>query len=102
MFLNLLGILRNKHDQLIPYEFREDDVSAGDLGGKLVDLTTLPAEDRDLFVGFLKMADKAAAHLTMPAKHPWEDAHVAITLICRYLKVHLYYPAGQILEGAVP
>jgi hypothetical protein len=102
MYLNVLGISKNKHDQLVPSVFRDDDLSAEDLGGKLVDLTTLPADDRDLFIGFLKMADKGAAHLTMPMKHPWKETHVAISRICRYLKVYLYDPASETLEGTVP
>jgi hypothetical protein len=52
MYLNALGISKNKHDQLIPFVFRDDDVSAEDLGGKLVDLALVPEADRNLFVGF--------------------------------------------------
>ncbi len=102
MYLNVLGISKNKNDQLVRPVFRDDDVNAEDLGGKLVDLTTLPAGDRDLFIGFLKMADKGAAHLTVPMTQPWEETHVAISRICRYLQIHLYDPAGETLEGAAP
>jgi hypothetical protein len=102
MYVNALGISKTKHDQLVPSVFRDDDVSAEDLGGTLIDLATLSADDRHLFVGFLKMADKGAAHLTVPMKHPWEETHVAISRICWHLKVCLYDPAGMTLEGAVP
>jgi lipopolysaccharide biosynthesis glycosyltransferase len=102
MYLNVLGISKNRHDQLTTSVFRADDVSAEDLGGRLVDVATLPATDRDLFVGFLKMADKGAAHLTTPMKHSWEETHTAISRICHYLKVQLYGPVGKTLEKAVP
>jgi hypothetical protein len=82
--------------------FRDDDVSAENLGGKLVDLKSLPEADRDLFIGFLKMADKAAAHLTKPMKHPLENTHIAISRICLYLQTYLYNPAGKTLKAAVP
>lgn len=48
------------------------------------------------------MADKGAAHLTTPMKHPWEETHIAISRICYYLRVHLYDAAGKTLEQAVP
>jgi hypothetical protein len=102
MFLNVLGISKDKNDQLIPFVFRRDDVSAEDLGGWLVDLATLPAADRFLFIGFLKMVDKGAAHLTTPMKHPLEDTHNAISRILHYLKVNLYDAVGRPLEQSVP
>jgi hypothetical protein len=102
IYLNALGICRNKRDHLVPTRFREHDVSVEDLGGMLVNLDRLPACDQDLFKGFLKMADKAAAHLTIPMPHPVEDTHIAISRICHYLKVHLFDSAGKPFEGAVP
>jgi hypothetical protein len=51
-----------------------------------------------LFIGFLKMADKAAAHLTMPMKHPWERTHEVIALICEYLKLQLYARTGRAFD----
>ena len=102
MYLNVLGISKNNRDELVRSGFRDDDVSAEDLGGKLVDLGALTDSDKDLFIGFLKMADKGAAHLTIPMKHPWENTHAAVSRICYYLKTHLYAPAGRTLKEAAP
>jgi hypothetical protein len=69
MYLNVLGISKNRHDVLVPSRPQDDDVSAGDLGGTLVEIATLTPEDVSLFTGFLRMVDKGAAHLTMPMQH---------------------------------
>ena len=90
MYLNMLGIHKNRKDQLVPNQFWPDDVSVEDLGGKFIDIKSLSFSDRELFIGFLKMADKGAAHLTLPYKHPWERTHEAIERIMYYLKVNLY------------
>ncbi|MBA7695407.1 hypothetical protein ES703_104033 [subsurface metagenome] len=91
MYLNMLGIRRSdRNDKLVAMKFRPDDVSVKDLCGKLVDVTSLPALDYDLFVGFLRMADKGAAHLTMPMNHPWQRTHEAIERIVYYLQTNLY------------
>ncbi len=65
------------------------------MNGKFVDVTTLSDTDKKLFVRFIRMADKAGAHLTTPAKHDWEDTHEAIRRICLYLRTHLYTPASK-------
>lgn len=91
LFLNLLGIKRNaKNDSLQACDPWDDDVSSVDLGGTFVDIGTLSPQDVKLFTGFLKMADKAAAHFTLPMRHPWEEAHEAIERIQHYLRIHLY------------
>jgi hypothetical protein len=91
LFLNLLGIKRNvKDDFLQPCRAWDDDVSSVDLGGTFVDIGSLPTRDVELFTGFLKMADKAAAHFSRPERRPWEDAHEAIERIVHYLGIHLY------------
>ena len=92
MFLNMLGISRNpRNDAVIQRKkCRDDEVNAEDLGGELVDLAKLAPEDVTLFCGFLKMADKAAAHLTTPAEHPWQHTHKAIARICHHVKTNLY------------
>jgi len=95
MYLNVLGISKDKHDNLVKKQFQTDDVSAEDLGGSLVDVAKIPKADNDLFVGFLKMVDKGAAHLTLPMKHPWESTHDAIDLIVAYLKEYVYKPTGN-------
>ena len=91
MFLNMLGISRNRRgDALIQKRFRDDEVNVEDLGGKLVDPAKLAAEDATLFRGFLQMADKAAAHFSTPMEHPWQRTHEAISRICYHLKANLY------------
>jgi hypothetical protein len=75
IYLNVLGVSKNRHDVLQPTRFQEDDVSAADLGGGSIDISTLTPDDISLFTGFLKMADKGAAHLTMPMQHPVDQTH---------------------------
>lgn len=70
IYLNIRGIAKNRHDLLVPFRPQDDDVSAHDLGGTLVETAGLAPADTALFVGFLKMADKGAAHLTMPNAPP--------------------------------
>jgi hypothetical protein len=64
LFLNVLGIGKQSGvlDRFLP---RSDDVTVDDLGGILIDPATLPAAERELFLNFLNMADKAAAHFTI-------------------------------------
>ena len=62
MYLNVLGVAKNKHDVLVPLRPKDDDVSAADLGGTLIDIAALTPGDVALLTGFLKMADKGAAH----------------------------------------
>ena len=95
MYLNVLGISRNYKDELIEKKFKEDDISATDLGGNLVDIEELPDNEYNLIVGFLKMADKGAAHLTMPYNHPVNETYKAIELIIKLIKEHIYIPVGR-------
>ncbi len=91
LYLNLLGIKRNsKDDSLQACDPWDDDVSSLDLGGTFVEIDSLLPKDVKLFTGFLKMADKAAAHFTLPMRHPWEETHEAIERIQHHLKIHLY------------
>ena len=90
MYLNVLGIKMGKNG-LMKMDFRKDDISAQDLGGELVDVPKIPLKDGDLFMGFLKMADKNV-HLTQPMNHPWNKTRKAIDLIVTYLKKYLYVP----------
>jgi hypothetical protein len=93
IILNLVGIGKEPKG-LKPFLFKPDDVGADDLGGKLVTFP-LPAADDDLFSGFLRMADKAAAHFTTPIDHPWERSHEAIVRIYDYAKLHVYNATGR-------
>lgn len=95
MYLNVLGIIKDWHDKLVPNRFRADDVSAEDLGGTLVDPGTLSQNDQDLLIGFHRMVDKGAAHLTIPMSHPVSDTHTAIHLILELVKSNLYDRTGR-------
>lgn len=93
-YLNMLGIGKSG-DVLVPYDFKKDDVSFEDLGGKLVDVSTLTADECGLLLGFIIMADKAGAHFTLRSDHPWERTSDAIEWIYRHLKVNLYDAAHR-------
>lgn len=95
--LNLIGIGKDKNGIPKAFTFEPDDVSAADLGGKLLDVSRLSPADDELFRGFLRMADKAAAHFTLPFAHPWERSHEAIFRIHHHLNAHLYGPAGKVI-----
>jgi hypothetical protein len=101
LFLNFLGIGK-ENGKPCPFRSRADDVDAQDLGGKLIDLATLPPGDEALFMEFLKMADKAAAHFTTPIVHDWSKTHEMILRIHHYLKVNLYDHTGRRFEDAIP
>jgi len=101
MFLNVVGVTKNRRGLLVPSRPRADDVSAIDLGGTLVDIGAMTPDDVTLLTGFLKMADKGAAHLTMPMRHPVEQTHIAVTRICDLVKAHLYEATGRTFEVAI-
>jgi hypothetical protein len=94
LFLNVLGVGK-KGGVLDCFAPQPDDVTVEDLGGKLLDPAALPTADRDLFLGFLTMADKAAAHFTLPMNHDWTKTHDVIRRIHHYLNVNLYDQAGR-------
>lgn len=93
IYLNVLGIRVGKNG-LMENIFRPDDISAKDLGGRLVDVGKIPASDKALFEEFLRMADKNA-HLTKPMKHRWENTNEKIDLIVNYMKEYLYLPTKR-------
>jgi hypothetical protein len=99
IYVNVLGLFRsdkaNKLYSKDHKDFRDDDVSASELGGSLVNLNSMSEDDRKLLLAFMLMADKASAHLTKPKNHDWQDAHEAIRRICQFLKAHLYEPTGR-------
>ncbi len=101
MYLNVLGVSKNKHDVLVPFRPKDDDVNATDLGGISIDIAALTADDVTLLTGFLKMADKGAAHLTLPMPHPVEQTHIAIIRICELVKAHLYDATGRAFEVSI-
>jgi len=98
MYLNVLGVAKNKHDALVPSRPKDDDVSAADLGGTSIDIGALTPDDISLLTGFLRMADKGAAHLTMPMAHPVEQTHIAIVRICELVKAQQYDTTGRNFE----
>lgn len=80
MLLQFMGIgLDRGKGELKRCSFEPDDVSIEDLGGSLADIGVLNADTsrRDLLVGFIKMAHKAGAHMTIPDKRPCERTHEA-------------------------
>ena len=97
MFWNLMGVGKDRDGALKPFRFENDDVSAEDLGGKLLDVPGLTVEDDELFRVFIRMADKAAAHFTLPFDHPWERSHEAILRIYQLVSANLYEPAGRFI-----
>jgi hypothetical protein len=101
MYLNVLGVSKNRQDVLVPGRPQDDDVSAADLGGTSVQIGTLTPDDVTLFTGFLRMADKGAAHLTMPMQHPVDQTHIAVVRICELVKAHLYDTTGRTFEIAI-
>jgi hypothetical protein len=100
LFLNVLGIGK-QGQSLAPYKPQVDDVTAVDLGGLNVELTALPIDEQTLLFDFLKMADKAAAHFTIPIAHDWAKAHEVILRIHHYLKVYLYDHTGRVFIGGL-
>jgi len=72
------------------------------MGGVLLDPNALSATDRDLFLNFLVMADKAAAHFTLPMNHDWTKTHDVILRIHHYLMVNLYNHTGRLFQDATP
>jgi hypothetical protein len=103
LFLNVLGINRDKTGPALSCHIpHPDDVTADDLGGLLIDPATLPARERQLFLDFLKMADKAAAHFTVPITHDWTKTHDVVLRVHHHLKVCLYDYTGRTLRDATP
>ena len=90
MYLNVLGISKASNTKLSEMKFKNDDVSAEDLGGKLVDIKTLTADEIDLLWNFLIMVDKGAAHLTLPKTQKWQKSHEAIEKILELVKKYIY------------
>jgi hypothetical protein len=93
-YLHLLGVGK-KSGRLCAFEPRQDDITVDDLGGRRIDAAKLPPDEQRLFLDFLTMADKAAAHLTVPRDHDWAKTHDVIKLIHNYLKTNLYGPASR-------
>ena len=94
LYLNVFGVGK-KGGALCAFSPQEDDVTVDDLGGILLDPAKLPAVEQKLFLDFLIMADKAAAHFTTPKNHDSSTTHDVIKLIHGYMKSNLYGPAGR-------
>jgi hypothetical protein len=93
-YLSMLGIGK-RGDVLAPFVVQEDDVTFEDLGGTLVDISTLTADECELLLGFIIMADKAGAHFTLRKVHPWERTHEAIEWIYHHVTMNLYNAANR-------
>jgi len=94
IYLNLLGVGKES-GRLCAFKPRQDDITVDDLGGHRIDPVTLSPLEQQLFLGFLTMTDKAAAHLTTPKDHKWAKTHDVIKRIHGYLRTNLYDPAGR-------
>ena len=94
MYLNVIGIKRNG-ERLVPCKPGMREVGIKDLGGMPVDIRNIGPDDTVLFLGFLRMADEGAAHLTVPRDHPVKDTHQAITRIAEYVKKYVYDATGR-------
>lgn len=96
-YLNMLGIYKAGNSLVPPGpgNTKSDDITFDALGGKLVDVSKLTQDERDLLMGFMVMGDKAGAHFTGRKKHPWQRTHEAIEWIYAHLKTHLYDAAGR-------
>lgn len=97
LYLNLLGIRANRDGSALKGITRRepDDLAVEDLGGLSLDIATLTPSEQSLFLAFIVMANKAAAHLTTGNRHDVAKAHPAILRIHNYLKTNLYDPARR-------
>lgn len=96
-YLNMLGIGKSPDDleKVGKHTCRNDDVCVQHLGGTLVDISKLTAEEHKLLRGFIKMADKAGAHFTRRGDHALDRTHEAIMWIHAHLKANLYEPTDR-------
>lgn len=61
VLLNMLGIGKNS-GQLGTPVYKSNDVNANDLGFNLVSITELSKQDKDDFLNYIIIADRASAH----------------------------------------
>ena len=105
LYLNVLGVTAKRDGSALKALVNDPncpDVAAEDLGGTRLNLTLLQPNEQSLFLHFIIMANKAAAHLTMPGNYDLDQVHPAIHRIHYYLKTNLYDPSGRIgLESLV-
>jgi hypothetical protein len=92
LYLNLLGIgaKRDGSGLRVTTYPEADDLCVTDLGGVMLDPATLAPDEQALFLHFIVMSNKAAAHLTTPGNYDPDKTHPAILKIHHYLKVNLY------------
>ena len=91
---SMLGIGKSG-DALAPFDVKADDVTFEELGGTLVEVSTLTGGECALLLGFMIMADKADAHLRCGNLILWDRTHEAIEWIYRHLKTNLYDAAKR-------
>lgn len=99
MLLNAMGLkgvfLRPTGPYLLQrYQFREkDDVGIDQLGGKLVDPTSLTPKEHRLLAGLYCRADKELAHVTTTYNKEFNTQAAIIRgtiLVTKLIKKHLY------------
>lgn len=99
LFLNMLGIGK-RGGSLASFTPKSDDVTVEDLGGASLDPVALPMADQAFFLDFLIMADKAAAHFTLPLPHDWSRTDEVILRIHHFLAINLYgHTSRQFPDG---
>lgn len=94
LYLNALGIAKQA-SAIAAFSAKPDDVTVDDLGGIRLDPGALRPHEPRLFLDFIIMADKAAAHFTTPRAHDTSTTHAVIKLIHGYLKKNLYDPTAR-------
>lgn len=96
-FLNLLGVsYAPNSNQLVTTRFKDDDLRATDLGGRMVDLNSLNEADQDILKRVLYQANKATAHITFGdyMMDGWQCLPRGVDIVYELLRTHLYEPAG--------
>lgn len=96
LYLNVLGIGKDKKGtKLCRYQPRANDITVDDLDGMALDPTRLLVGEEKLFLDFMIMADRAAAHFTILEPHDSAKTHNVVQRIHHYLQVNLYDASGR-------
>ena len=94
LFLDFLGLKFDyKKKQLVENRnFKPDDVTIEDLGGKFVELNTINPRDKNILEIFYNRGNKGAAHLTWDKRQNdgWQTLDDGVEIINNLLITHLY------------
>ena len=101
-FLNMLGISYSRTKaKLVRTSFKpDDDITAIELGGQLVDIDSISETDQDIIKRVLVQANKATAHITWSdyLMDGWQCLPEGVEITLNLLRSHLYEPAGYSME----